>query len=198
MKDNSVYTICYNTLDVFENKKKAKDHYSFCYYSSEGAEQSRYANILVDLNFSNTGRDKVSTDCYEIFIDKIKTNIKLDKHYSIDDTIKYYEENIKPILDVSEEFDIDFKNETPFEYFSDEYNVNLYTFSDYYAQLAIRLGINACCFTTKEKSDGKYEMDIDGEIIDIRAWDKFEDVLENVKIIKELFKDKEKGDDYER
>ena len=48
--DNEVYTLCYNSLDVFKNKKDAIKFYNECYLMSEGAEQSRYASILFDLN----------------------------------------------------------------------------------------------------------------------------------------------------
>lgn len=78
---NKVYTVCYDRLDVFNNKSEAKDFYSDCYYMSEGAEHERYASILVDLNFSNIGKDNVSTYCREISVkqeDKI-LNIRLDK-----------------------------------------------------------------------------------------------------------------------
>lgn len=32
MNCNKVYTVCYDTLDVFDKKREAKDFYSDCYY----------------------------------------------------------------------------------------------------------------------------------------------------------------------
>ena len=45
--NNKIYTVCYDTLDVFNTKEEAKKFYSECYYMSEGAEQERYASILI-------------------------------------------------------------------------------------------------------------------------------------------------------
>ena len=116
MSYSDVYTVSYNCLDVFKTKREAQKFYTTCYHCSEGAEQQRYASILVNLNFSNLGKDNVSKSCDEIHIklqgnkDKFIT-IKLDDYLSIDNTIKYYEENIKPILDISEAYNIDFNND---------------------------------------------------------------------------------------
>ena len=100
MSYSDVYTVSYNCLDVFKTKREAQKFYTTCYHCSEGAEQQRYASILVNLNFSNLGKDNVSKSCDEIHIklqgnkDKFIT-IKLDDYLSIDNTIKYYEELIK-------------------------------------------------------------------------------------------------------
>ena len=67
--DNEVYTLCYNSLDVFKNKKDAIKFYNECYLMSEGAEQSRYASILFDLNNNKTiALDNVSNGCNDICI----------------------------------------------------------------------------------------------------------------------------------
>lgn len=201
MSYSDVYTVSYNCLDVFKTKREAQKFYTTCYHCSEGAEQQRYASILVNLNFSNLGKDNVSKNCDEIHIklqgnkDKFIT-IKLDDYLSIDNTIKYYEENIKPILDISEAYNIDFNNEIPFEYFGSEEEINMYTFSSYYMDIIKKMGIDVKSIVTIEKSAGKYEMKVDENIIDVRAWDKLDDVFENIKTIKELFKEKNKENEY--
>ena len=201
MSYSDVYTVSYNCLDVFKTKREAQKFYTTCYHCSEGAEQQRYASILVNLNFSNLGKDNVSKSCDEIHIklqgnkDKFIT-IKLDDYLSIDNTIKYYEENIKPILDISEAYNIDFNNEIPFEYFGSEEEINMYTFSSYYMDIIKKMGIDVKSIVTIEKSAGKYEMNADENIIDVRAWDKLDDVFENIKTIKELFKEKNKENEY--
>ena len=201
MSYSDVYTVSYNCLDVFKTKREAQKFYTTCYHCSEGAEQQRYASILVNLNFSNLGKDNVSKSCDEIHIklqgnkDKFIT-IKLDDYLSIDNTIKYYEENIKPILDISEAYNIDFNNEIPFEYFGSEEEINMYTFSSYYMDIIKKMGIDVKSIVTIEKSAGKYEMKVDENIIDVRAWDKLDDAFENIKTIKELFKEKNKENEY--
>lgn len=201
MSYSDVYTVSYNCLDVFKTKREAQKFYTTCYHCSEGAEQQRYASVLVNLNFSNLGKDNVSKSCDEIHIklqgnkDKFIT-IKLDDYLSIDNTIKYYEENIKPILDISEAYNIDFNNEIPFEYFGSEEEINMYTFSSYYMDIIKKMGIDVKSIVTIEKSAGKYEMKVDENIIDVRAWDKLDDVFENIKTIKELFKEKNKENEY--
>lgn len=201
MSYSDVYTVSYNCLEVFKTKREAQKFYTTCYHCSEGAEQQRYASILVNLNFSNLGKDNVSKNCDEIHI-KLQENkdkfitIKLDDYLSIDNTIKYYEENIKPILDISEAYNIDFNNEIPFEYFGSEEEINMYTFSSYYMDIIKKMGIDVKSIVTSEKSAGKYEMKVDENIIDVRAWDKLDDVFENIKTIKELFKEKNKENEY--
>ena len=193
--NNKIYTVCYDTLDVFNTKEEAKKFYSECYYMSEGAEQERYASILIDLNFSNLGKDHVSTNCREIAI-KLESkdeflNIKINDYLSIDDTIKYFDGKVLPILEISEESGINFTKEIPFEDFgSDEESDYMNNFSEYYMKILNSSLIDT--IETIEISDGKYEMNIypsmgDKFTIDVRAWDKLDDVLNNVSSIeKEL------------
>ena len=102
--DNEVYTLCYNSLDVFKNKKDAIKFYNECYLMSEGAEQSRYASILFDLNNNKTiALDNVSNGCNDIciltsgyFESPLKVN--LINKLSVFDSIKYYKEKILQFL----------------------------------------------------------------------------------------------------
>lgn len=184
--DDKIYTVCYDTLDVFNTKEEAKKFYSECYYMSEGAEHERYASILVDLNFSNLGKDHVSTDCREISI-KMNSNedeflkINLNKYLSIEDTIKYYEEKIAPILEVSNDYGVNFLIRTPFEDFgSDSESYTNTSFSDYYKELLEKFNLKVDNIQTESRSDGKYTITINDEEFDIVAWDDLQGVIDNV------------------
>ena len=193
---NKVYTVCYDRLDVFNNKSEAKDFYSDCYYMSEGAEHERYASILVDLNFSNIGRDNVSTYCREISVkqeDKI-LNIRLDKALSIEDTINFYEEKVQAILEVSDDYGIDFNIMVPFDEFgSDEESDYMSSFSKYYQELFKKFNISVDNISTEEISDGKYNLVVDDTELTIKAGDKIESVIDNIDTMLEISKKKDLG-----
>lgn len=193
---NKVYTVCYDRLDVFNNKSEAKDFYSDCYYMSEGAEHERYASILVDLNFSNIGRDNVSAYCGEISVkqeDKI-LNIRLDKALSIEDTINFYEEKVQAILEVSDDYGIDFNRMVPFDEFgSDEESDYMSSFSKYYQELFKKFNISVDNISTEEISDGKYNLVVDDTELTIKAGDKIESVIDNIDTMLEISKKKDLG-----
>lgn len=185
-KAEKVYTVCYNQLDVFETKEEVKEYYTEGFYMSEGAEQNRYASILVDLNFSNLGQDKESIDCRSISI-KMKDReceflkIDLATNLSISETIKFYEEKIQPLLKISEEYGIVFTRKMPFEDFgSDDESDYRCSFSNYYKELFEEFGLKVENISTEEISDGKYNLLVNNLEFDIRAWDKIESVLDNI------------------
>lgn len=196
---NNIYTVCYNSLDVFEDKEQAKKFYSTCYYSSEGAERERYGSILVDLNFTNKATDNVTSECKEIYI-FIGEDYKerpllyaLDDWKTIDESISIYEKKLKNIVEVSNDHGINFNDKIPFEYFgadSDSYNMS--SFSDYYKDILEKEGIKVDSIITDSKSDGKYNMIINDELpVDIRAWDVFDSVVDNVELVLDYYKSKE-------
>lgn len=193
---SKVYTVCHDILRIFNTKDDAKKFYSDCYYMSEGAEHERYASILVDLNFSNLGKDNISINCYEISIQMTNNeflSVKLDDSLSIDDTIKYYEEKISPILEISEDYGVDFTNHTPFEDFGlDSESYTNTSFSSYYEDLLKKFGIEIDSIQTESRSDGKYTITINDKEFDIVAWDDLQGVVENIEtMINSLQKDKE-------
>ena len=191
------FAICYDNLYVFNNKKEAKKYFSDCFYMSEGAEHERYASILADLNFSNTGKDNISEYCTEIVIQSINNNDKylhvdLDNNLSIDESIKYYEEKIKPILDVSDEYNVDFNSKIPFEYFgSDSESYTNSSFSNYYKEILENFNINIDSIYTEDWSDGKYNITINNKVFDIAAWDDINVVIDNINSMTECLKEKE-------
>ena len=194
MSCSDIYTVCYNSLNVFKTKDAARKFYTRCYYSSEGAERGRYASILVDLNFSNLGKDNVSSYCNEISIksnnqERSFLNIKLNDDLSIDDTIKYYEEKIKLILEVSERYNVDFNNSIPFEDFgSDKEAYTNISFSEFYKDILEKFNINDVNVLTDSFSDGKYKLTINNQEFKITAWDNLESVIDNIDLMIEKFK----------
>ena len=60
------YVACYYGVDVFTSRENAKKFYTECFYGSEGSEHERYANILVDLMYSNIANDRDSFSVWEI------------------------------------------------------------------------------------------------------------------------------------
>lgn len=182
----NVYTVCYDELYVFDSKEKAKNYFGGCYYASEGAEQSRYASILIGLDFNNIANDGVSKGCKQININVDGDDIiscELKNKMETKNAIRYYQEKILPILELADEYGVDFSRKMPFDDFgSDEETDYMQSFSDFYKKI---LG-NDLCIQTVEQSDGKYQMEINDElVIDIKAWDNLKNVIDNVEIINE-------------
>ena len=193
----NVYTVCGGTLSVFKYKEAAENYFKRCYYSSDGVEKSDYSSVLLELNSKNLGKDHSSPYCNEISInmnqkiDEFYT-IKLNDNLSIDKTIKYFEEKIKPILEISEKYDINFKSKMPFKYFgSDSESYVNYSFSNYYKEILEKYGVNISEIYTDEWSDGKYMLALNNEKIELKAWDRLEDVIDNTNEMIEICKNKE-------
>lgn len=76
----NVYVACYNTLHIFKNKENAKKFFTECFYCSEGCEHERYANILIDLMYSDIGTDGDSFSVWEIiYYNNNNEVIRVDK-----------------------------------------------------------------------------------------------------------------------
>lgn len=90
------YAICYNTLHVFNHKKDAISFFKECcdYCDPNSSEFSRYASILVDLLFSNIGKDNVDNSIYEIMYEDTKEKVKLDKKINYNVLIKKIESEL--------------------------------------------------------------------------------------------------------
>ena len=125
----SVYTVCYDELYVFDSKEKAKDFFGGCYYASEGAEQSRYASILIGLDYNNIADDGVSKGCKKININVDGDDIiscELENKKETNDAIKYYQANVLPVLIVANDYGVDFLKRTPFEHFDSDEETDIY------------------------------------------------------------------------
>lgn len=182
-----VYTVCYDRLYVFDSKEKAKSFFGGCYYASEGAEQNRYASILIGLDYNNIADDGVSKGCKQINVnvkDEDLVSCELEYKMSFDDAIKYYQEKILPVLKVADDYGVDFLKHIPFEQFGSDEEIDYMTsFSKFYNDILDGALQNV---ETIEKSDGKYEMKINDQlVIDIRAWDNLKSVVDNVETIKD-------------
>ena len=114
------------------------------------------------------------------------------------------------ILSVADEFGVDFDNKTPFEYFyapdsdgedeDDQWYSSDYDWADFYDRILHDMGygenpiLNDCRAEVHEVSDGKDEMILTHNgteyTVDLRAWDKLEDVKNNVYAIIDILKNK--------
>lgn len=104
----------------------------------------------------------------------------------------------KIVLEVSEEYNVNFDAKIPFEYFDiDNGGYNMSSFSNYYKEIFEKLNINFDNISTKEISDGKYELNLDNNILDIRAWDTLEDVIDNVESALSFYNDRNKDKEME-
>lgn len=180
----NVYVVCNNKLYVFDDIYKAKIYFiSLCFVSSE-KQQNKYYSILNKIDHQKIADDGTSKSCKEIIIVKNNTvKYKLNNRLSVDNGIQFYQDKIIPILDIANDYGVDFSKSTPFEDFgSDEEIDYMSSFSNFYNEI---LGEVLKDIKTIEKSDGKYEMKINDKlVIDIRAWDNLNDVVDNVETIK--------------
>lgn len=199
MDKDKTYTICYDSLSVFENKEDAKNFYTSCYYCSEGAEQSRYSSVLVDLMFSDLAKDNVSECVRDIYIHsknyETPIKINLDSHSTFTDAIDYYKNSIEPIITICDDYDIDFNSDIPFEDFgNDEESVygRMRSISNFYNDILKKFNIEVNNIITKDRSDGKYIVVINNDKeFDVNSWDNIENVIENVESMILELKEKE-------
>ena len=132
-------------------------------------------------------------DIKDEFINRNGSSEKYEYNVGSEDAIKYYEERLKPILEVSKEYGVDFNREIPFEEFgSDDDNYIMFSFSDYYRELLDKFNIKVGDIRTEDVSDGKYKMMVDENIaLDIRAWDDLSSVIDSCNTLIEYSKHKE-------
>ena len=141
-----VYTNCYGSLSVYKNKNDALKFYNECYLLSEGAERERYASILFALNNNESiAYDNFSNTCGEIYLHtnnyfERPLKIDLDSMLSFKDCIKYYKDSLKPLLEVCNEFEINFNNNSPFEEFGADNEFNMRSITDFYIELLKKMG----------------------------------------------------------
>ena len=121
----------------------------------------------------------------------------MSKSYGIcvgcEDAIKYYEERLKPIFEVSKNYGVDFNSRIPFEEFgSDDDNYIMFSFSDFYRELLDKFNTKIGDIRTEDVSDGKYKMVIEESIaLDIRAWDDLSSVIDTCNTLIEYSKHKD-------
>ena len=148
----------------------------------------------------------VSDDCRDIAIKNDRYSeraltIELKERKTIDDTVDYFEKIVKPILDISEEYDINFNNKIPFEDFDND-NVacygSMYSFSNYYKDILEKFNIGVSNIYTEDRSDGKYKIIInDNHVFDTTAWESISGVIDNVESMLEILKENESEMSYE-
>ncbi len=190
------YAVCYDTLYVFKNVVELKKFFLKGYYSSEGAEQERYASILVAADFDEIVKDNVSEICNEISIKKedkcVQVHLKEDMNPT--KALYYFKNTIKPILEVCDDYGIDFNMRIPFEDFGNDDESTygrMISISTFYNNLLQKFDIEVDNIETRDRSDGKYIITINNnKEFDMSAGDDLENVIDNVEsMIEELAKE---------
>lgn len=199
-KENKIrYAGCYDTLYVFKNKNDLDRYFYQCYSLSEGAEQKRYAQILSEAQCDN----KISLDGRNNLYNEISINVdgnnfinyNLDKKNTLNSAISIYENILKPIIKISENYYIDFTSKNSFSDFGNDSeceNLNLYNFSTYYKDLAKEFNINIESIITDDVLGGGYECTINNQtLFDVSIKNNINDVVNNVGEIIEYCNTKE-------
>lgn len=132
-------------------------------------------------------------DIKDEFINRDGLTEKYEYNVGCEDAIKYYEERLKPIFEVSKNYGVDFNSRIPFEEFgSDDDNYIMFSFSDFYRELLDKFNTKIGDIRTEDVSDGKYKMVIEESIaLDIRAWDDLSSVIDTCNTLIEYSKHKD-------
>ena len=92
------YAVNYNSLNVFDTKRDLIDFYKGCAMCSEGHEQHRYMQVLMEILDGNIGtdiEDKMDEMVYKVNVYKNNkwNNIEIDR-INYKQAIKNYEEGL--------------------------------------------------------------------------------------------------------
>ena len=153
--------------------------------------------LLHNNHLRNNMYDKIARKCEEYdLINSILAEKKDGKSFS------YYENIIDKILEVSDDYYINFDDYCPFDSFgSDEEakDLGIYSFSDYYKEILSKNGVVVEDITTKEKSAGKYLITINDKYnFDIKAWETLDIIVDNIdSMISTINVEKEMGYGYD-
>lgn len=162
------------------------------YYEDNKKEARDMANLFISIYANSDDFPKL-----QAYVKKLlNRNHGKEEYHSIGSPEEH-------ISSVAREYGVDFNNKTPFEYFyapdDEEFYSDSYDWASFYDKILHDMGygenpvLNDLKAEVHEVSDGKYSLSlfINGkeEVIDLRAWDKLEDVKNNVYEIISLLKD---------
>lgn len=133
---------------------------------------------------------------YDFIVNKIK-----EENDSNNSKFSYYQRLFSKVLDVSDDYNIDFHSKSPFQDFGDDeesaYN-GMYSFSKYYEEILKKFNIKVNDIKTESWSDGKYIITLNNsEVLNVAAWDSINSVIDNVESMRETLKEKESEMSYE-
>lgn len=179
MNDEDSYTVARvmnfgNSVELHYSEGQATIEYGY------KITHSYWESVIEEIDWFNKdmSEDLISEKLFNLF----------EEYFGILDEKK------EAILKVSKDYDVDFSTKLPFEYFdADNGNYNMSSFTGYYNDIFKKLDINFDSMLTKEKSDGKYELILDDNILDLSAWDSLENVIDNVDSAIEFYRNKDKG-----
>ena len=189
-KNERMYVVCYNRLNVFNNRKEAIAFFFDLYKKNKNKKV--YEKIIIDLDYKEIATDGISRTCFDILLcTKNGFDIELNENLNIKKTISFYENIICPILEVSNEYCVFFNSKNPFKYIgSNEQSSKSKKFSNYYKKILEKLGMSFNNIVTDKVANGKYILNVDDYNLEINEEDKIESVINNVIKIIELFKEK--------
>lgn len=179
MNDEGSYTVARvmnfgNSVELHYSKGQATIEYGY------KITHDYWESVVEEIDWFNKdmSEDLISEKLFNLF----------EEYFGILDEKK------EAILKASKDYGVDFDTTNPFEYFdADNGNYNMSSFTDYYNDIFKKLNISFDSIFTKEKSDGKYELVLDDNILDISAWDSLENVIDNVDSALEFYRNKDKG-----
>ena len=133
---------------------------------------------------------------YDFIVNKIK-----EESESNNSKFSYYQKLVSKVLDVSDDYNVDFHSKSPFQDFGDDeesaYN-GMYSFSKYYEEILKKFNIKVNDIKTESWSDGKYIITLNNsETLNVAAWDSINSVIDNVESMLEILKEKESEMSYE-
>ena len=183
---NNLYKEYINKVNHYYKKLNEEDKKSLWSSNKTKNAESYY---LYNKKLEKEMYEKIANKCNEYgLINKKILNNQNNKSFS------YYENIIDKILDVSEEYNIDYDSNCPFESFgSDDESqyYETYSFSKFYKNILGKNNIEVNDITTIIKSSGKYIITIDNKYeFEIKTWDNLEAVIDNVDSMIDLLKEK--------
>lgn len=172
----------YNTLDE-EDKKTL-------WRLNKTEKAIKYHEYENDMRDEMYGKMADKCDEYDLIMNKLK-----EEHNEVLYKFDYYKNLISNISEVSEEYNIDFNNRSPFQNFGNDEDAaygTMYSFSNYYKDILKKFNIDVENITTEDWSDGKYIITINEKNkFKTYAWENINGVIDNIESMIDKLKQKE-------
>jgi len=193
--NDKIYKEYINKINDYYNTLTEEDKKTL--WSSNKTDRANkyheYENYMRDEMY---GKMAIKCTEYDLIMDRLKDTRGSDLY-----KFNYYKNLISKVLDVSEEYGVDFDTKIPFQDFGSDdetaYGV-MSSFSNYYKDILKELNINVDNISTDNWSDGKYIITInDKDTFETYAWESINGVIDNIESMKEQIKIKEGDISYE-
>lgn len=182
----------YLDLNNYYYNLLSEDDKNSLYTTNMSEKAKQYRNHSKDLY--NEMYSKIANKCFEYDLINKKTK---ESNKSFD----YCHKIISTILDVSDDYKINFDSKTPFQDFGNDDDSefgNMYSFSKYYKEILEKLSIKIDNISTRNWSDGKYIIDFgENNELELSVYENVDNVIDNIETIIAMQKQKENGIFYE-